>query len=300
MKYLYDSVFGMHELSDLAQQFVYTYEFQRMRNMKQLGLSYYVFTSASHNRFEHSISVGGLARKIGKHLQHQHPEMVDNRFIDILQVAGLTHDIGHGPMSHTFDMFVADSPNTEMTKHENRSKEIVRYMVRKYDIDITKEEVDFICNTFDPSPEHKNNWKYQIISNTVDVDRMDYILRDSKNTGIPVILTQHQISLLISYMSIKDNEIYFSEKADKIIEDLLFSRTHLFSRVYNYKKTLEIEKMMKEVFEKVSYIDEYNLVNSLDTVTSFLKLDDSIVQRIYHDSRTEHVRELLDEIFRYR
>jgi HD superfamily phosphohydrolase len=298
MKYLYDVVHGMCEIPHLAQQFIYTYEFQRMRSIKQLGLSYYIFPSASGNRFEHSIATGNLARIVGLHLQKEFPNLVSDRFIDLIQIAGLTHDIGHGPMSHTFDTFVEDSESV-MKIHENRSKSIVKFMVDKYKIPLTTEEVEFICETFDPSVDNKYKWQYQIISAEVDVDRLDYILRDSNNTGIPITFTQHQVFMLIKCMKIVDDKLVFDKKADKFIHDMLYSRKHLYSRVYKHKKSIAIEQMLKIVFEKMSFIEEYNLKDAILCIEDFLKLDDSIVQRIYNDIRTpKEIFLIIDNIYR--
>ncbi len=201
-KFIYDAVYGMCELPLISQKFIYTYEFQRMRNMKQLGVSYYIFASASGNRYEHSIATGNLARIVALHLQKEFPDLVSDRFVELIQLAGLTHDIGHGPMSHVFDTFIKDSDNLFMKEHENRSSAIVRFMVKKYNIELTPTEVDFICETFNPRFSNKRKWEYQIISNDVDVDRLDYILRDSRNTGIPITFTQHQVFMLIKYMKV--------------------------------------------------------------------------------------------------
>lgn len=296
-KLIYDAIYGMCKIPPLAQKFIYTYEFQRMRNMKQLGLCYFVFASASGNRFEHSISVGNLAREVGLHLQKLHPDLVSDRFIDLIQVAGLTHDIGHGPFSHTFDLFIRDYPESEMKLHENRSKAIVRFMVKKYNIQITEKETQFICDTFDPTPEQKKTWQYQIISNTVDVDRLDYILRDSANSGIPVPFTKNQVFMLINYMRIENGSIKFDTKADNYIYDMLYSRNHLHERVYRHKKSKLIEEMLKSVFDKVKFIDDYNLELYLYNIEDFLKLDDSILSRVYHDERTKHVKRIIDDIY---
>ena len=129
-KNIFDSVWGSCPISPLCQMFIDTYEFQRMRNMKQLGASYFVFSSASGNRFEHSIGVGHLAKLMAEKLRKEFPEIVSERFIEIIQIAGLCHDLGHGPFSHLFDE-VVESHDTNNRIHENRSKCILSYMIEK-------------------------------------------------------------------------------------------------------------------------------------------------------------------------
>ena len=83
------------------QEFIDTYEFQRLRDLKQLGATYFVFPSATHTRFEHSIGVSHLAGKLMETLQKKQPRLkITAREIEVTRIAGLVHDIGQGPFSH--------------------------------------------------------------------------------------------------------------------------------------------------------------------------------------------------------
>ena len=104
MKIIYDPIHGPIELSELCIQIINTIEFQRLRNIYQLGVCYYVFPGASHKRFEHSIGVCHLAGEFIKSLQKNQPELnIDSQMVENVQIAGLCHDLGHGPFSHLFD-----------------------------------------------------------------------------------------------------------------------------------------------------------------------------------------------------
>jgi HD superfamily phosphohydrolase len=94
---IYDAVHGHIRLDDYVWDFMDTPEFQRLRNLKQLGNSHYVFPSATHSRFEHSIGVAYLSNKLYKHLSS------DKTYEKCVTLAGLCHDLGHGPFSHLFD-----------------------------------------------------------------------------------------------------------------------------------------------------------------------------------------------------
>ena len=113
-------------------QFIDTYEFQRLRNIKQLGVCYYVFPGASHNRFEHSLGVAHLSFKMIKGLQTRQPELnISDRTCILIKIAGLLHDIGHVCFSHFFDNIFLDkfAKDHKYQHHESRSCAIIEYMI---------------------------------------------------------------------------------------------------------------------------------------------------------------------------
>ena len=129
-KIFQDAVHGLIELSDIAIKIIDTPEFQRLREIKQLGAAYYVFSSASHNRFEHSLGVAYLAKKCLKELRSNQPELnISDNDILCVEVAGLCHDLGHGPFSHIYDdVFLAKKLESthRYRHHEMRSIAILR------------------------------------------------------------------------------------------------------------------------------------------------------------------------------
>jgi HD superfamily phosphohydrolase len=295
--YLYDNIYGDIELSPLLQLFVNTKEFQRLRFLKQLGPAFFVYPTAETSRFSHSLGVCHLALTVCRHLQSLYPGIVTDRLIQLLSIAGLLHDIGHGPFSHTFDSFV-ESTYSPFKIHENRSKAILCYMVEKYKIALKDEEVQFICDTFTPSIEQQKIWKYQIISSDIDVDRIDYILRDSRATGVGVSTNLSMIHRMIRMMTINDDgQLMFHLKASNIVKGVLSSRKELFKTVYMHKRSRSIENVIKKIFDKVD--EKYNLKKIIreENIEEFLKLDDSILQKIYFDNDLKDVKPLIDSIY---
>ena len=122
---------------DVDTDYVDTPEFQRLRNIKQLGMVYHIFPGASHNRFEHSLGVYHLAKLYMKIL-NKYRVNFDKKEYALISIAALVHDLGHGPYSHLFDEW------QNINKHEYRSIEILKHMNTKYNIGISEENIKFI------------------------------------------------------------------------------------------------------------------------------------------------------------
>ena len=102
-----DPIHGRIEIPNYCVEIIDTLPFQRLRNLKQLGFTSYVFPGATHTRFEHSIGVCYLSGEWARHLQKRNPELsISENEIKIIMISGLVHDIGHGPFSHTFERFI--------------------------------------------------------------------------------------------------------------------------------------------------------------------------------------------------
>ena len=264
---IYDIIHGNISLCSTAKKIIDTIEFQRLRDIKQLGCCYLVFPCAVHTRFEHSLGVYHLAKNYVDILN------VDGKYFTereklCISIAGLIHDIGHGPYSHLFDDIVPKEKN-----HEYRSGIILKRMNQKYDIGFSNDEIAFILEVINPL---KDGYKYQIISNKngIDVDRFDYLMRDIHMTGLNYGI---EFQRIMNYSKIIDGEIKYSDKVKTNIEDFFHIRFIMYREVYNHRKVRSLEHMMKEYLRLVeSHINLNGIVGS-DDIDKFMELNDTII-----------------------
>ncbi len=216
--------------------------FQRLRRVKQLGFAYLVYPSANHSRFEHSLGVGYLAgifaEKLFKDLK------------DLYIAAGLLHDIGHYPFSHVVEHV---AKVCRLPEHEENSSKLIR----KYYKDI------FTNFTFDCEEVIKiiKGKDVGIVKGNLDVDRMDYLMRDAHHTGNPAGKIV-DVFFLIEHARIKENKLVYSYKAIPGIEAMLLARNFMRRTVYLHKTIVSASRMLQEVLlrnvEKVRDIDLLN------------------------------------------
>lgn len=294
-KEIFCSVHGFIHLTPLALEFVDTVEFQRLNWLHQLGASFLIFSSASHTRKSHAIGVYHLARLAAQTLQRHHPDQVDDRLVDLIGVAGLLHDIGHFAFSHVGDAVLADL-TSPLRHHERRSEALLEHMVQKYQISMTDEEIMLVQRMINPRQEDKDDWRFQIVSGTIDVDRCDYVVRDSQNVGVMTGFGLHQVRHIIDHCRIVDKELAFHPKVARDCHDLLLARRDLHYKVYQHRVSVAIEAMLVDVIQLVE--EHCKFKAAIHDLDSFNAVNDGLLMRIFFDPLTPiAAKELIQRIW---
>jgi len=302
---IFDNIHNYIEVDEIALSIIDTPEFQRLRRIYQGGVLYYVFPTANHSRFEHSIGTYHLAKKFINNIKYNQPELnITNNIVKVISVAGLCHDLGHLMYSHLFDdIFLPKLSNYKslgkMSIHEERSIIILKNIINKYKINITPDELVVIGDLINPKNSNYDNWNeqfkigkwiFQIISNpknNVDVDKFDYINRDNRAIGLKLDV---DFSRLILQPRVINDEICYPIQAKESLYHLFFIRYQLHRRIYHHKTVKAIEIIMSDILfelEKTDKISEY--INDVEKMTL-------LVDSFIYNSSNPKVKELLTKI----
>ncbi|KAH9312223.1 hypothetical protein KI387_027258, partial [Taxus chinensis] len=291
----------------LSLKFVDTEQYQRLRDIKQLGLCYLVYPGAMHSRFEHSLGVYWLAGKAIEQIRrYQGSELdIDRSDIRNIKLAGLLHDVGHGPFSHTFERaFLHRVLPGSNWSHEQMSAKMIDYIVDEHHIDIEpmdlKRVKEMIIESYDHSyggAHRRKNFMFDIVANGrngIDVDKFDYIERDSRACGIS---TSFQFERLMESMKVIDGEICYRAKERWCVSKLFLTRAELYRILYTHPKVKALELMLADALAHAnSYL---SFTSQIDNPADFWKLDDSVLKTI-ETAPNEELKEARALILRMR
>ncbi|KAF8173867.1 hypothetical protein K438DRAFT_1728338 [Mycena galopus ATCC 62051] len=303
MRHIKDQVHDYVIVSPLLSSLIDTKEFQRLRYIKQLGTSYMVWPGAAHNRFEHCLGVAHLARSMVEHLRDTQPELdISPRDVDCVQIAGLCHDLGHGPWSHVWDGLVMPIILPEKPwKHEEGSKMMFRALLdNNKNISLPEKDVEFILALIDGDSSQcssdEKSFLFDIVANKrngLDVDKFDYIARDSYMIGEPIKFSPGR---LINSTRVINNEICYDIKEVNFLDEICHTRFKLHKMIYNHKTAIAIEYMIVDAL--ILAEPRMKIAEQVWDPKKFLYLTDDIMQRIEssEDPELAGARALFDRI----
>jgi len=274
---VYDPIHGHYTLPKDLWQFIDNPVYQRLRDLKQLGTTCFVFPGGNHSRFEHCLGVGYLSRKFIKSISKKQPELEVSQ-IDIrnLTLAGLTHDLGHGPFSHIFDSDIVPALCIPNWTHEQASVNLLEYMIDRFNIDIDRSDILKVNNMI---LGDGSGFLYQIVNNklnSIDVDKFDYIERDCHCLGFREFPFDTQRMMKRSLVI--NDTICFNEKIVHSIYSLFSSRFNLFQQCYSHRVGQAIGLMIRDAL--VEAREGIDLVNRIERPELYYRLNDSVLNEI--------------------
>lgn len=281
-----DSIYGNINVQEsVIIALINSKEFQRLRRILQLGGGQFVFPSAVHNRFSHSLGVYYLIDKIFRNSSFDN---VSNEEKTLTKIAGLLHDLGHGPFSHSFEKVSPINHEQWTIAIIQNEQSQINQVLKAFNID-----VQAVCQII--AKTHPNKILLSLVSSQLDCDRMDYLLRDSYHTGVEY--GNFDIDWIMENLRIINNEIVYDEKALFAIENYLLGRYHMYWQIYNHKVGISFDYLLVNIFKRLKYLFTKNFKFKTDialvapllqennskqlNVSHYLQLDDYSLMSLF-------------------
>ena len=258
---VYDGFLSIEDLV-ILQVIEHPY-FQRQRRIKQLGLTYLVYPGAMHTRFSHMLGALNLMGRALVVLRQKGVEITDEECRGA-KLAILLHDIGHGPFSHTSERVLVDVPHEEITlmmmEKINREAEL-------------RGTLDIAIAIF--KNEYHKHFLHQLVSSQLDMDRLDYLGRDSFFTGVSegIVGTDRIISML----NVHDDELVIDEKGIYSVEKFIISRRLMYWQVYMHKTVIAADQLLLNILRRARELNPAVFhfdPSAPDFLDSFAEVDD--------------------------
>lgn len=276
-----DPVYGFITIGhDLIFDIIQHPYFQRLRRIKQLGMTDMVYPGALHNRFQHAIGAMHLMGLALNSLRSKNVEINNDEYLACM-AAILLHDVGHGPFSHTLEHGLLNN-----VRHEDLSVLVMQKLDQEFNGALRLAIIIF-------TNKYKRKFFNQLINGQLDADRLDYLKRDSFFTG--VVEGNIGAIRIIEMLNVVDDHLVIEEKGIYSIENFLNARKLMYWQVYLHKTTVSAEKMLNNLIERAKFLtknrslktgskaldiflgNEFNITKFTrsEYLDAFLTLDDS-------------------------
>ena len=278
LKIFNDPIYGFISIpSELIYDLVQHRYFQRLRRISQMGLSYLVYPGAHHTRFHHALGCMHLMQKAVETLRQKGIKISSDEE-QALYVAILLHDIGHGPFSHAMEHSIVN------IHHEDISILFMNKLNQEFNGQLSLAIEIFKGN-------YPRNFFHQLISGQLDMDRMDYLKRDSFYSGV----AEGNINSerLIQMLNVVDDNLVIDEKGIYSVEKFLVARRLMYWQAYLHKTSIVAEQMLMKALQRAKELTETGMTLSCGSAFSFF-LENKIDQTNFDDSVLEKFAKLDD------
>lgn len=296
-----DRVYGDVQLTPLANELIACAEVHRLDGIRQLGGCSFVYPSATHTRLEHSIGVAHLASLMGHHLREQCGDgRVRARDVECLVVAGLLHDVGHGPFSHLFEEYVRETYDAGWS-HEDVGEVIIERILTR--LGVPSEDIAFVKLLVTGLPrdapmppdvgrDDTVRFLCDVVHNCtsgIDVDKLDYLLRDS----LAVFGATHSIDavrIIRASRVIEGNVLAFDHRVAGSVEQIYELRTRLHRKLYQHRDVLVVEHLIKDALrDRGVRVGDVDALLGLTDATVLGWLTDTQRRRLYSNPRMTRI-----------
>lgn len=269
----------VHVKDKVIWDLIGTKEFQRLRRIKQLGTTYLTFHGAEHSRFNHSLGVYEIVRRIVDDVFRSRPEWDGSQRLLSL-CAALLHDLGHGPFSHSFEK-VYHLDHEQFTRQIILGKTEVNAVLKRVGRDFPTQVAEVIAKT------HHDKLVVSLISSQIDADRMDYLQRDAYFTGVSY--GYFDMERIMRVMRPQEDQVVFKASGMHAVEDYIMSRYQMYWQVYFHPVTRSAEVILTKILQRAKALYEegyvfkhdpihfYSLFEEKVTLEDYLKLDEASI-----------------------
>lgn len=292
-----DPIHGFIDVYENEMSIIQDPVFQRLRRIKQLSFAHLVYHGAEHSRFGHVLGTMHLAdralRSIKANSENPDGEIIDDADIRTARMAALLHDVGHRPLSHTLDPVFEES-------HEDISKALVMGRFAHMIEGTGPDRVDpkLVADLIQRRVDRQKPFLAELISGQLDVDKMDYLLRDSHHAGVKY--GTFDLDMLVGSLVLAGKKLTVSHKGIMAAEQMIIARYHMFRQVYHHKTKRSFENMATKVAAHMLKDGalEYPSVESVsENADGLTAMDDAWLMKVLSSNKDDKMAGIVDDLW---